>query len=342
VKRFLRRTRRPVDPAAGIAAFWEWWPGARPRIEAAIDGDGWPALTGEIADRVHAVHPELDWEFGTGRHARHALVLSTAGAVGLRSTTERWVRAGPPPDADWEFHPARQADPVALTRTLRAGDHAFDLARLRVGYADTGGRQYDVAVHHPDFADLPADLGRQVAFLALDWLLGEDAVEAWVAAIDVTTDPALADRPAAELRDAVERLADAPPVWTLLGANAPDGTKVTATVQTPLRPVRWPLFDQHLSVVLGYPDLDRSGMPGSADLDALRAFEDSLTLALDHSAALVAHETAAGRRTLHLFTAAGSPAEQVAVRLAAGWTRGAATVGTGYDPTWSTVAHLRS
>jgi hypothetical protein len=288
------------------------------------------------------VHPELDWEFGTGRHARHALVLSTAGAVGLRSTTERWVRAGPKPDADWEFHPARQADPVALERTLRAGDHAFDLARLRVGYADTGARQYDVAVHHPDFVDLPDGLREQVAFLALDWLLGEDAVEAWVAAIEVTADPALADRPAAELRDAVQRLVDAPPVWTLLGGNAPDGTKVTASVQTPLRAVRWPLFDQHLAVVLGYPDNDGSGMPSSADLDALRAFEDSLTRALDHSAALVAHETAAGRRTLHLFTAAGGPAEEITVRLAAGWTRGATKISTGADPTWSTVAHLRA
>jgi hypothetical protein len=112
-------------------------------------------------------------------------------------------------------------------------------------------------------------------------------------------------------------------------------------VQTPLHPVRWPLFDQHVEVVLGYPDLDRSGMPDAAALTALRSFEDRLLAALDHSAALVAHETAGGRRTLHVYAAGGSPAEETAVRLAAGWRRGSARTGSRPDPSWEAVAHLR-
>lgn len=321
--------------------FWEWWPDARPRVEAAIDSDGWARVADEISTRVEAVHPELDWEFSPGRRARHALVLSTAGAVGLRSITERWARSAPPADADWEFHPARQADPSALDRTLQVGQVQLDLGRLRFAYTDTGARQYDVVVHHPDFGALPEESCRQVSFLALDWLLGEDAVEVWIANIDFTDDVTVDTGPSAALRDAVGLLSDSEPVWTLLGGNTPDGTKVTATVQTPLHPVRWPLFDQHVEVVLGYPDLDRSGMPDAAALDALRSFEDSLLEALDHSAALVAHETAGGRRTLHVYATGGSSAAETAGRLAARWQRGAARTGSSPDPAWEAVAHLR-
>jgi hypothetical protein len=336
----MRWGRSSAPSADPIAAFWAWWPGARPRVEQAIDGAGWDGLVDEVSARVSAIAPKLDWEFGKGRRARHALVLSAVGNPGLRSTTERWMRAGPPADAGWEFHPARQAEPAALESTLDMDGDRLDLRQLRFGYTAAADRRLDVTVHHPEFGRLP-DRGRQrIAFLALDWLLGEDAVEVWIGAIDTAAHPI--GGAGSELRDEVARLADAPPQWALLQGTPQGGQPVTATIQTPLRPARWPLFDQHVAVLLGYRQHDSSGMPAKEDLDALRAFEDQLRAALDHSAALVAHETTAGQRTLHLYAAADSPAEQVATRLAAGWSAGPATVSTRPDATWSGVEHLRS
>src|SRR5437762_1556210 len=102
-----------------IGEFWAWWAAARPRVEEAIATGAWGELTPEVAERVRAIEPRLDWEFGPGvSGARHALCLSGRGDPDLRRITESWVRAGPPPDATWEFHPARRASrPANLSLT---------------------------------------------------------------------------------------------------------------------------------------------------------------------------------------------------------------------------------
>ena len=95
--------------AEGIAEFWGWWPAARGRIQAAIEGGGFDdALVEEIAARVSAINPELDWELAPGAKARHAFCLSGKGNPELRRITEQWLRAAPAIDQTWEYHPARR------------------------------------------------------------------------------------------------------------------------------------------------------------------------------------------------------------------------------------------
>lgn len=325
-----------------IREFWRWWLTARSRFEAAIGAGGWGALPDEMNRRVAAIAPELEWEFCAGRQAAHALVVSAAGNRHLRVLAERWYRAAPGPDHTWEYHPARQADPRAFTHRLGFGDHELDLADLRFGYEpDDNRRQIDVAVYHPGFERVAERDRDHVAFLALDWLLGEDAVEAWIGVIEATTDGADATDPGEGLRAAVGALADEPPLWTVLGGTGLDGRPITATVQMPLRAVRWPLFDRHIEVVLPYPPADGRGLPGPADLEALRDFEDRLVARLDHTAVLIAHETCAGRRTLHLYADAATPATVVAGSMRAEWRYGPAQVTVRADPAWEAVAHLR-
>ncbi len=337
----LFRRHNSVPPTAAIAAFWQWWPTARPRIEAAIAGGGWDGLPDEVTQRIKAISPDLEWEFGAGRQSAHALVVSAAGSRELRVLAERWYRAAPPPDRTWEFHPARQPDPQAFTRMIQFGPHQLGLGELRFGHVpDDDRRQLDVVVYHPGFATVPERDRTQVSFLALDWLLGEDVVGAWIGVIDATTDPGIAPDTGDGLRTAVATLADEPPLWTVLTGTSPGGRPVMATVQTPLRPIRWPLFDQHIAVVLPYPPADERGLPDGHMLEELRTFEDRLVGRLDHTAALIAHETSDGRRVLHLYADAATPATGLAEAMRTEWP-GGARVTVDHDPNWEGVAHLR-
>jgi hypothetical protein len=325
-----------------VREFWRWWLTARAHFEAAIGHGDWADLPGEMNRRVAAIAPELEWEFCAGRQSAHALVVSAAGNRQLRVLAERWCRAAPAADSTWEYHPSRQADPRALTSRLGLANQELDLAELRFGYEpDDNRRQIDVSVYHPEFERVAERDRDHVAFLALDWLLGEDAVEAWIGVIEATTDGADAADPGNGLRAAVSALADEPPLWTVLGGTGLDGRPITATVQTPLRAVRWPLFDQHIEVVLPYPPVDGRGLPAPADLEALRDFEDRLVAQLDHTATLIAHETSAGRRTLHLYADAATPAIAVAGVMRGEWRYGPAQVTARPDPSWEAVAHLR-
>ena len=222
--------------ALAIREFWRWWLTARARFEAAIGDGGWAGLPDEMNRRVASIAPELEWEFCRGRQATHALVVSAAGSRQLRPLAERWYRAAPVADRTWEYHPARQADPRAFAHRLGFGDRELDLADLRFGYEpDDNRRQIDVSVYHPAFDQVAERDRDHVAFLALDWLLGEDAVEAWIGVIEATTDGSDAGDAGDGLRAAVGALADEPPLWTVLRGVGLDGRPITATVQTPLR-----------------------------------------------------------------------------------------------------------
>src|SRR6185437_7390187 len=95
---------------------------------------------------------------------------------------------------------------------------------------------------HPGFADLPDAVRGQITFLALDWLLGEDAVESWIGAVAWTATPDADVRPPATGRD-------------------PSGAPVVATLQVPLRSARWRQYDTHVAVVLPYRVANEGGLP---------------------------------------------------------------------------------
>ena len=100
---------------------------------------------------------------------------------------------------------------------LEFGSNRLPLDKLRFGAdTDSGRRQIDVHVYHPEFAALPDHDRNHVAYLALDWLLGEDAVEAWVGVIEPTTDPGVAGEPADRVRAMVAALTDESPRWAIL------------------------------------------------------------------------------------------------------------------------------
>jgi hypothetical protein len=339
---FRRRTTQ-TDSTAAIAAFWTWWSGAHDRIRDTIESGRAATLAGEVNAQVNQINPDLQWEFARGARSRHALVVSAGGDARVRAAAARWLAEAPGPDEVWEYHRSRQADPSALSARIEAGGHALDLSELQFSYTvDMDRRCVDVVAYHPGFGGVPDGMQAQVTFLALDWLLGEDAVEIWVGAVEWSTTPVADAQPPAALAAAVAELS-APteePQWTLARGQDRSGELIVAAMQRPLRSARWPQFDTHVAVVLPYRMANEGGLPIDGSLTALRAFEDDISRRLDVHGRLVAHESHGGRRTLHYYVDGLGEGVQTIKTSLTGWPEGRATATDTYDPEFAGVRHL--
>jgi len=340
------RSRRKAGDGGAIVDFWAWWPTVRPDVEAALSTGDWAALTPQFSRRVEAIHPGLEWEFSRGTSAKHALVVSSGGVSELRPVAARWGAMAPEADATWEYHISRQPDPTVLQNTIGLGEGVqLDLTQLRFAFTrEEDSPEIDVVAYHPGFRMLGEQVRGRVTFLTLDWLLGEDGVEEWIGAIAWETEepPGAADP--AELAAAVDELREQyrTPQWVLLRADLPDGRPLIATVQRPLRPVRWPRFDTHVAVTLPYQHSNSSGLPEDESLAALREFEDTaLRTAAGPDGVLIAHETSNGARTLHYYVDADSPAADDLAEAAGWWKDGRARVERHFDPSFERLRRLR-
>jgi hypothetical protein len=335
-------SRRRKPAGSPIEEFWVWWSEARSRVEAAIAAHEWSdGLVADIAARVRAIHPNLEWEFGKGSVAKHVLVVSGAGNSALRAVTERWRRAGPPADETFEFAPARQADLSTMEAKLALDGHTVELGDLRFAYVlDDSRAQIDVRVWHPDFAELSPDTRLRVTFLSLSWLLGEDGVEIWIGEITTATERPADAGSGTELATAVADLAahHREPRWALLQGTV-RGAPLLAMIQVPLKPARWPLLDTHLALTVPYRLANDAGFPIESSLEALRELEDRINAYVD-GAVIVAHETSARVRTFHLYADGAVPSE-VIKPVVASWAEGRTEMRVTQDPDWEQISHLR-
>jgi hypothetical protein len=331
------------DNGEPVEDFWAWWaPAGRAAAEAGIRSGGFEEFTGEMTERVTAMHPDLAWELAPGGHAEHALIVTAAGIPARRRIAERWYQHCPAADEIWEYHPARQASPSSLTAKLELGGTVLDLKELRFDLRVDHDRDViDTVVFHPSFARMPSRARGQAGFLALDWALGEDGVTRWIGGFDTSDTPPAAGVPADGLIETVEALAGraAKPRWALLRGKR-DGAVVLASVAIPAKWVDHPLLDQHIGVTLPFADQTADGLPGPAALDELRDVEGVLAERLSPAALLVAHETTGGVRTLHVYADSDDPTVAGQVRNAvSGWP--GAAVKPSMDPGWRAIRHLR-
>ncbi|WP_113700097.1 DUF695 domain-containing protein [Nonomuraea lactucae] len=331
------------EPGGGIAGFWTWWEGARPRIDAMVAEGEVERLAELLAPAVSAVHPDLVWEVAPGREAAHALVVTAAGDAELRPLAHRWARAAPPVDLLWEFHPSRQANPRAGELTFDVGGFEFALDKVMLGLrVPRGAPRVDVAAYHPIFGELDEDTRMEATLLALDWVLGEDDVARWVGEITPATHEPIDAVAAAHLPAVVADLASGydEEQWALLEGQTAGGAPLVATARFPLRPVDHPLFDRHISITLPYAHRDESGLPGGESVAALRDFDERLAawlLEARDEAVLAVHLSAEGHRIVHLYADPDGDAATRAEELAVGWKEGKARVDVTSDPAWSAV-----
>ncbi|GHJ47426.1 hypothetical protein Cs7R123_47680 [Catellatospora sp. TT07R-123] len=312
----------------------------RDELAASVTGADPSRYAAELGDLVNAIDPALEFELTPGTTATHALVVTPAGRPELRAAAARWLAAAPAADAVWEYRMARIADEKVFGSELGFGDVRLAMSGLRYAFTVHEERgQVDVVCHHPDFERLPDGARAQVTFLSLDWLLGEDQVETWLGAIEWSAAAPADAQPPAQLRDAVHRLAGRGDSWTLMTGQG-SGLPCIATANLPLRAARWPRFDQHLAVALPFRTANAGRLPVEGSLDALRAFEDDLTMSVGADGTLVAHETGDLLRTLHLYVDSQSQARARVEAALPRWSEGRAKVAARQDPGMAGVRHL--
>ncbi|MEV0230386.1 DUF695 domain-containing protein [Nonomuraea sp. NPDC050786] len=340
---FGRKDADEEEAGDGIAEFWAWWEEARPGLDSLVAEGAAEGLEERLAPAVAAIHPGLVWEIAPGKGAAHALVVTAAGDPELRSLAHRWAKAAPPSDLLWEFHPSRQANPQAMELTLDVGGHEFALDKVMLGLRVPRDQpRVDVTAYHPIFGELDEDTRMEATLLALDWLLGEDDVARWVGEITPATFQPIDSVAAAHLPAVVADLASGytEEEWVLLEGQTASGAPLVATARHPLRPVDYPLFDQHIAITLPYAHRDENGLPVGDSLAALRDFEERLAarlLKLRDDAVLAAHMSAEGHRIIHVYADPTGDAAIHAKELIVSWEEGEPRVDVAADPAWTAV-----
>jgi hypothetical protein len=333
--------KKPRPEAETIAEFWQWWATARDAVAAAIGAGTVRDLADELGRRVEAIRTDLQWELAPGIASAHALVVTSGGQAATRATAARWLAAAPPADETWSYRSVRAADPSIFESTIELDGHKMELAHIRYGITvNKQSHQIDVACHHPEFTSLQDNIQGQIAFLTLDWAVGEDNVETWLGEITWTATPPANPRTPQDLRHAVTAVASDEDSWVLMEGQRRDGTPLLATVASPLRSARWPRFDLYVPIRLPYQRYNEGQFPMDESLTALRRFEDELCAAIAGDGALVAHETSGRVRTLHFYVDSQTNARAELESHLPRWREGRATVEPRLDPAFDHVRHL--
>ena len=331
------------DRRPEVARFWERWPSFRSRAERARRAE-LDDLGRQLDTAVALIDPRLCWELGRAT-SEWLLVVTANGDPRVRSTAERWLRAAPLPDPGWRFYCFRPADPGALSGKLQLGGRAVDLADIRFRLdRDFEQARIHVTVCHPGFAALDEDARLQAVFMALDRTLGEDEVLRWIGDIDTSTSSGADAVTAANLAAEVAGLARAyttPKSVTLHDVEA-GGLPVVTRTTVPMRPIDFPLYDQHVAITAAYASAGRDGLPQPSTLTRLQQFEDALLAQVAGQAVLTGHETHDHRRVFHLYA---DPVTDTAERLDGsrpGWLEGPVSVQVTLDPGWDEISHFLS
>ena len=320
-----------------VTAFWTWWISEGHRVSPHTASSETDVLT----ERLRAIHPELTWHFGAGVSSEHCLTVSAGGNAEARPAAERWLRGAPSPDATWEFRSSQRADPQAMSAVLEIAGRRLDLSATQFRVEPVAEElRVHVGVYHPVFPDLPEDARGNVAFLVLDWLLGEDDVERWLGHVEPLASPPVHPQPSSAVQAAVRGIEAQrdPDEWVLAQWQAADGSPGLAMFRRGLRWVDHATLDRHQTVSFSYPAKD-DGLPRNQEtLEDLRQLQDELELHLGQRGLLVAVETISGRRTFHAYTDGEDQNVDDAIIQ---WARSRkASIDSQPDPGWLHVRHF--
>jgi hypothetical protein len=318
------------DPALGdvmaeeerIRAFWDWWDDRQdpptPDEEDLL----------EISEAVHAIHPQLQWEIGPGRHRPHSLVVSGAGDAVLRMLAERWKLAAPASEA-YEFHTTRQPldrDQLeAVTLQFGQDDYLAVSQCLVAVEVDDTTRQIDLQLYHPMFSALPEQAVQQIVFILISNALGEDAVERWVGGMGPLTEPPVDGLSLVQLSQMVEGLPDRWPkerAWVVASATMQDGQKLLFKLDLGIKRWDFPFFDTWCAVDMAVDE---------EDFEEAQELGNALVETLGPDAACVGTVLGGGFRSVMLYML---PQTVERVRAWAGRQSRPVEVSSEPDPEW--------
>lgn len=198
---------RPGEPEQVAGEFWQRWHELLPAISAAL-GDREPQrFEHDLTEAVAAMHPGLQFSIDRGQRAIYSLVVTGQEDPALRPYTDAWLAAAPGEDAVWEYHDSVPPVPDPSEVTVNLGEHRIALADVTVvAQVDEERGSVDVAVHHPELAELEPRAREAMTFLPLDATLGERLAARWLGRVEMADNPPENAITLLDLRELVHRL----------------------------------------------------------------------------------------------------------------------------------------
>jgi hypothetical protein len=138
---------------------------------------------------LQVIHPKLMWEYGPAvRGNGHRLVITPESTHHLRPLVRMILKRAPALDG-WEFYEHRLAEDIEQTRATVEGRIGRDIADLKVNAARGAHHRIDLTYASPDFAGPEDHAAFDAAFVATETLLGEQRLNDWIGAIEMTVLP---------------------------------------------------------------------------------------------------------------------------------------------------------
>jgi hypothetical protein len=193
--------------ARTLAAIDRWWAAFRdhaPRIGATFLRKDDLDVAAFMQEHLQPIDPRLMWEFGPALKTKgHRLVITPEGARTLRPMLGTLL-AEAPELAGWEFYPYRLPDPPDALDMVEARTGRRP-AGLKVRAAKGDGHRIDLTFLEPGHEG-DEDEVRFAGFIATETVLGEEALDTWIGAIDASHDEGGEWLALTDLGPAVERL----------------------------------------------------------------------------------------------------------------------------------------
>ncbi len=283
-----------------IEAFWAWWTEeGRIRLAEAITSGEATDLPERITGMVHDIHPGLAWQLTPGTSAAHALTVSPDGDPELRGITELWLRLGPSPDEEWQYHAARRpvGGPVeAAGLVIEPADVTFSF-----DYDDLY-EQIDLVLDHEELFEASRDSALEAAFAAIEAVIGEDDVERWIGIVDISDEP-ISGRSLTELPSIITRFANAVTGdrWEEIETTDVSGWEERLLINRALKAIDHLGHAIHLEVRIGLEEYDRLGLPTAVEAETLDGLAASLEGRLGGHALPVAIDTVNRHQSRHYY-----------------------------------------
>jgi hypothetical protein len=199
-------------PDVAAARFWRRWAELLPMVSSAL-GDREPGrVENDLCELVAELHPNLHFSLERGQRAVYALVISGQEDPDLRPYTDAWKAAAPAEDLIWEYHDSVPPVPDPREVIVNLAGHHISLADfLVVAQVDDTEHVVDVAVYHPELAELDAPSQSALTFLPLDATLGERLAGERLRRVETALEKPQNAISLIDLRDLVHELARAEP-----------------------------------------------------------------------------------------------------------------------------------
>jgi hypothetical protein len=168
-----------------IDHWWEQFTTKAPALTDLFRGKKKWDLPGWMNDTLQAISPHLMWEYGPAvRGPGHRLVITPEAHKELRPLTNAILDRAPE-IAGWEFYPYRLAEDLESAGQTVEARTGGSLDGVTVEARIGEGNRIDLTFRSPVTKGEDDRQAGNVAFVATESLLGEQALDRWVGAIEV-------------------------------------------------------------------------------------------------------------------------------------------------------------